>query len=146
MRNRCRVFEIPEGIKYFKAKPRMRLYMSARPNLRHLFAACIPRRHLSLFNRRVLHRRNAPFSARKENRARMGSRAHRGCKSGNGITATADWRKTSSWQRLRSTCSQKSPDFIGELTEASFRETMWHHEPIITDVWNIGPGIGGEAR
>ena len=27
VRNRCRVFEIPEGIKYFKAKPRMRLYM-----------------------------------------------------------------------------------------------------------------------
>ena len=36
--------------------------------------------------------------------------------------------------------AKKSPDFIGELTEASFRETMWHHEPI-TDVWNIGPGI-----
>ena len=35
--------------------------------------------------------------------------------------------------------AKKSPDFIGELTEASFRETMWHHEPI-TDVWNIGPG------
>ena len=36
--------------------------------------------------------------------------------------------------------AKKSPDFIGELTEASFRETMWHHEPI-TDIWNIGPGI-----
>ena len=35
---RCRVFEIPEGIEYFMAKPRMRLYMEVRQDRFDLLA------------------------------------------------------------------------------------------------------------
>lgn len=31
-------------------------------------------------------------------------------------------------------------DHIGELTEETFKETLWHHRPI-TDFWNIANGI-----
>ena len=36
--------------------------------------------------------------------------------------------------------SKHSPDFIGELDEKSYRETMWDHKPL-TDFWRVGSGI-----
>ena len=37
VRNRCRIFEIPQNIKYFKAKPRMRLYMEYAAKIHEIF-------------------------------------------------------------------------------------------------------------
>ncbi|MBR0063100.1 MAG: DNA repair protein, partial [Oscillospiraceae bacterium] len=36
--------------------------------------------------------------------------------------------------------AKHSPDFIGELNEKTYRETLWDHKPI-TDFWRIGRGI-----
>jgi len=36
--------------------------------------------------------------------------------------------------------AKHAPDFIGELTEESFKETLWDHRPL-SDFWRIGPGI-----
>ncbi len=36
--------------------------------------------------------------------------------------------------------AKHSPDFVGELTEESYREQLWDHQPL-TDFWRIGPGI-----
>lgn len=36
--------------------------------------------------------------------------------------------------------AKHSPDFIGEVDERTFRETLWFHRPL-TDIWGIGPGI-----
>ena len=35
--------------------------------------------------------------------------------------------------------AKHAPDRIGELTEKTFKETLWHHRPL-TDFWRIGPG------
>ena len=36
--------------------------------------------------------------------------------------------------------AKHAKDFIGELDEKSYRETLWDHRPL-TDFWRIGPGI-----
>ena len=35
--------------------------------------------------------------------------------------------------------AKKSSDFIGELNEETFKETLWNHQPL-TDFWRIGSG------
>ena len=35
--------------------------------------------------------------------------------------------------------AKHSPDFVGELTELTYRETLWNHRPL-TDFWRIGSG------
>ena len=60
VKNRCRLYEIPEGIDYVTARPRGRqLHGGVGGDLRHLPALCVPGGHPSLFHRRVLHRRHA---------------------------------------------------------------------------------------
>ncbi|MDE5934014.1 MAG: DNA repair protein, partial [Lachnospiraceae bacterium] len=35
--------------------------------------------------------------------------------------------------------AKHSPDFVGELTEQTYRETLWNHRPL-TDFWRVGAG------
>ena len=41
--------------------------------------------------------------------------------------------------------SKRSPEFIGVLTEESYRETLWDHTPL-TDFWHINGARWGGWR
>ena len=142
VRNRCRVFEIPEGIKYFKAKPRMRLYMERSAQIYGIYLRHVSPADIYPYSIDECFIDATPYLALEKKTAReWAAELIEAVKAETSITATAGIGENLFLAKVAlDVLAKKSPDFIGELTEASFRETMWHHEPI-TDVWNIGPGI-----
>ena len=141
VRNRCRVFEIPSGIEYITAPPRMRLYLE--------YSAKIYSIYLDYFSKDDIHvysvdevfidvtgylktYKKTPLELARflvsEVRARSGIPAAAGvgtnlylCKIAMDILA------------------KRSPDFVAELNEETYREKLWRHVPL-TDFWRVGPG------
>lgn len=141
VRNRCRVFEIPKGIDYIMAPPRMQKYIDYAaeiygiylqyidPNDIHVYsideAFIDVTNYLWLYNMTA---RELAVRLMNEIHTRLGIRATCGigtnlylCKIALDITA------------------KHSPDFIGFLDEETFKKTLWDHRPL-TDFWRIGGG------
>jgi DNA polymerase V len=63
-----------------------------------------------------------------------------------GITATAGIGTNLFLAKVALDITAKHvPDHIGFLDEASFKQTIWHHKPII-DIWGVGRGISARLE
>lgn len=139
--SRCRVFEIPKHIDYIMAPPRMRRYLE--------YSSIIYGIYLKYFHEDDIHVYSVDEAFMD---ATNYTRIY-----GNDIKKLAkiimeDIYKTTG---IPSACgigtnlylckialditAKHSPDNIGILTEESYRETLWEHEPL-TDFWRIGRG------
>ena len=147
VKNRCRVFEIPKNLEYIKAPPRMQLYIDYSaavygiylrffaPEDIHVYS--IDEAFMDVTNYLALYRqtpRELAQSVMAEILKQTGVRATCGigtnlylCKIALDILA------------------KRAPDFIGELTEESYREVLWEHQPL-TDFWRIGGGIAARLE
>ncbi len=139
---RCRVFEIPKGIEYIMAPPRMQKYLDYSAEVYAIYLKYISKDDIHVYSV------DEAFMDVTEYLSlyRMDARQL-------GQTILADIYETLG---LRATCgigsnlfltkvalditAKHSPNFIGELDEKSFRETLWDHRPL-TDFWRIGKGI-----
>ena len=139
---RCRVFEIPEGIDYVKAKPRMRRYMEASAEIYRIYLKRVSPDDMHVYSidecfidatgYLPLYRTDARSFA-KTLIDDVFERMH--------IVATAGVGTNLFLAKVAlDVLAKHSEDGIGVLDEESFRRTMWFHRPI-TDIWNIGPGI-----
>lgn len=141
VKNRCRVFEIPKGMKYIMAQPRMQKYIDYAAEIYGIYLEYIAPEDIHVYsideafldvtNYLWLYNMTARQLGQRlmdEIYKRVGVRAACGigtnlylCKIALDITA------------------KHSPDFIGMLDEETYRETMWNHKPL-TDFWRIGHG------
>ena len=142
MPGRCRVFEIPEGIDYVKARPRMRRYMEASAEIYRIYLKRISPDDMHVYSidecfidatgYLPLYRTDARSFAKSlidDVRTQMG------------IVATAGVGTNLFLAKVAlDVLAKHADDGIGVLDEETFRQTMWFHRPI-TDIWNIGPGI-----
>ncbi len=139
VKNRCRVFEIPEGINYIMAPPRMQKYIDYAAEIYEIYLKyfapddihvySIDEVFLDVTNYLWLYGMTAHELAVKlmeEIYQKVSVRATCGigtnlylCKIALDITA------------------KHSSDFIGFLDEKSFCQNMWTHKPL-TDFWRIG--------
>lgn len=141
VRNRCRVFEIPEGLKHITAVPRMRRYLDASSEV----LACV----LGLVAPDDVH----PYSVdecfidatpylrlyRTDGRglARMLIDAVR---RETGLPATAGVGTNMYLAKVALDIMAKhAADGIGALDEAAYHRELWFHRPL-TDFWGVGPG------
>ncbi len=142
VKNRCRVFEIPKGLSYITAPPRMQKYIDYAAEIYAVYLEYIAPEDIHVYsideafidvtNYLWLYNMSAKQLAKKlmdEIYERVGVRAACGigtnlylCKIALDITA------------------KHSPNFIGFLDEDKYIKTMWSHKPI-TDFWRIGRGI-----
>ena len=141
VKNRCRVFEIPKNLDYIMAPPRMQKYIDYAAEIYGIYLEYIAPEDIHVYSIDEafldvthylwLYKMTAKELAIKlmdEIYKRIGVRATCGigtnlylCKIALDITA------------------KHSPDFIGELNEKTYRDTMWNHKPL-TDFWRIGNG------
>ena len=142
VRNRCRVFEIPDGIDYEMARPRMRRYMEV--------SADIYARYLRYFSPEDIHVYSVdevfidvtPYLALygktpRELAVELVDMVRRET----GICATAGIGTNLFLAKVALDVTAKhAPDNIGELDEERYKCLIWPHRPI-TDIWGIGPGI-----
>ena len=141
VRNRCRVFEIPKNIDYIMAVPRMQLYIDYAAEIYGIYLEHIApedmhvysidevfldvTRYLSLYG--FTPRQMAAFLM-NEVRSRLGIRATCGIGTNLYLAKIA-----------LDIHAKHAPDFIAELDEQTYRETLWTHR-LLTDFWRVGSG------
>lgn len=147
IRNRCRVFEIPKGIKYKTATPRMKLYMQKSVEIYRIYLQRVCPEDIHPYSIDECFIDATPYLAlygltAKEFAQELIDAVMRQT----GITATAGIGSNLFLAKVALDVTAKhSPDNIGVLSQASFREKLWHHTPL-TDIWGIGPGIAARLE
>lgn len=142
VRNRCRVRDIPPGIRYITAVPRMRRYMEVSSQIVGLYRNNVSPDSLYPYSIDECFIDATPYLRlygldAKAFACRLMDEVLRET----GITATAGIGTNMFLAKVALDVAAKhAPDGIGVLDEASFKQDIWFHQPI-TDIWGIGPGI-----
>ena len=142
VRNRCRVFEIPSGIDYTMAPPRMRRYMEVSADIYSIYRRYVAAEDMHVYSVDECFIDATSYLGFYGLDARgFAVMLMDAVFAETGICATAGIGTNLFLAKVALDITAKhAPDCIGVLDEEEFRRTIWHHRPI-TDVWNVGPGI-----
>ncbi len=147
VKNRCRVFEIPQNIDYITAPPRMKLYIEYAAEIYSVYLNYIAKEdihvysidevfidvtdYLSLYSASP---KELAVKLMNEIKNRLGIRA--ACGIGTNLYLT---------KIALDITAKHSPDFIGYLDEELYKKTLWKHKPI-TDFWRVGKGTAKQLE
>ncbi len=141
IKNRCRVFEIPKNVDYIMAEPRMSLYMDYSTRIYRIYLRYISSEDIHVYSVDevfidVTHYLRLYGMTPKE----LGKTLIAAVFKETGITATCGVGTNMFLAKIAmDIIAKKSPDFMGELDEESYKEILWDHKPL-RDFWMIGPG------
>lgn len=141
VKNRCRLYEIPKGIDYIIAMPRMSLYIKYCADIFEIYLDyfspddihqySIDEAFIDVTDYLHIYKLTAKELAKKLINE-IAKRTH--------IPATCGIGSNLYLAKIALDITAKHcKDHIGELTEETFKETLWKHKPI-TDFWNIAKG------
>lgn len=144
VRNRCRLFEIPSGIPYLIAPPRMQYYMDVSTVIYKIYLKFLAPEDIFPYSIDECFMDVTPYLAMYDKTpVEMAISLMNQVYQRTGICATAGVGTNLFLAKIAMDILAKHvPSHIGVLDERSFREIMWHHRPI-TDIWQIA---GGTAR
>ncbi|HKM21234.1 MAG TPA: DNA repair protein [Lachnospiraceae bacterium] len=142
IKNRCRIFEIPQNVKYEIATPRMQKYIDYAAEIYGIYLKYIAKEDIYVYSIDEAFMDVTDYLALYQMSAReLGQRIMSTIKEELGIIATCGIGTNLYLTKVALDISAKhSPDFIGELDEKTYQKTLWNHKPL-TDFWRIGPGI-----
>ncbi len=145
IRNRCRVFEIPKNISYIMAEPRMQLYIDYAAEIYGIYLNYIAKEDIHVYSIDEAFMDVTDYLSLYQLSPReLGGRIMQDIYDRLGIRAACGIGTNLYLAKIALDISAKhSPDFIGELTEETYRKTLWHHKPL-TDFWRVGPGISAK--
>ncbi len=142
VRNRCRVFEIPEGLDYEMAPPRMRRYMEVSADIYGLYLRYFSPEDIHVYSVDECFIDVTPYlnlygKTPRELAMMLMDLVLRET----GVCATAGIGTNLFLAKVALDITAKHvEDHIGELDEERYKCLIWPHRPI-TDIWGIGPGI-----
>ncbi len=147
VRNRCRIFEIPENIDYIKAMPRMRHYMEVSARIYGIYLEYVSPEDVHVYSIDECFIDATPYLGLYHMRPKQFARMLMDAVlRRTGITATAGIGTNLFLAKVALDVTAKHvSDGIGVLDEQRFRERIWPHRPI-TDIWGIGPGIAARLE
>ncbi|WP_041690695.1 DNA repair protein [Eggerthella sp. YY7918] len=139
---RCRVFEIPKGIRYIKARPRMQLYMDVSADIYAVYLRYVSPEDIHPYSIDECFIDATPYLTLYQVSAReFAQMLMDAVLAETGICATAGVGSNLFLAKVALDITAKhASDHIGFLDQTSFEETIQTHRPI-TDIWNVGPGI-----
>ena len=142
VKNRCRVFEIPKSIDYIMAPPRMQMYINYAAEIYGIYLKYIAPEDTYVYSVDEAFIDVTSYLALYGKTPRqMAVFLMEQVQKGVGVRATCGIGTNMYLAKIALDITAKhAKDFVGELTEESFRESLWNHEPL-TDFWRIGPGI-----
>lgn len=142
IKNRCRIYEIPHGIEYIVAPPRMQKYID--------YSADIYEIYLSFFSAEDIHVYSIDevfiditkyLTYYQMSSKELAVMLIKEIYNKIGIQAACGIGTNLYLAKIALDIKAKNDiNFIGALDESSFRKEMWRHKPL-TDFWRIGPGI-----
>ena len=137
--NRCRLFEIPDGIDYITAVPRMQHYMEVSAKIYGIYLEYVSPQDVHVYSIDECFIDVTPYldlyhtdaeglacTLRDEVLARTG------------ITATVGIGPNLFQAKV-------ALDVTAKLDDETFRKEIWPHRPI-TDIWGIGPGVAARLE
>lgn len=141
IRNRCRVFEIPAGVKYITALPRMKRYMEVSAEIYGVYLRYISPEDIHVYSIDECFIDATPYlDMYRMTPKQLAQELMRAVFEQTHICATAGIGTNLFLAKVAlDITAKKSPEHIGWLDEKTYRERLWHHRPI-TDFWNVGKG------
>ncbi len=147
VKNRCRLYEIPKGIDYIIAMPRMKLYMEYSAKIYSVYLKYISKDDIHVYSIDECfiditdYMKIYGLSAREMARMLMDKVLKE-----TGIYATAGIGTNLFLAKVALDITAKhSKDRLGYLDKKEFKNKIWHHRPI-TDIWNVGRGIAARLE
>lgn len=142
VRNRCRVREIPDGIEYLTAMPRMRRYMDVSEQICGIYQRYVSPDDMHVYSIDECFIDVTPYLRLYDMDAQaFARRLMAAVFEETGITATAGIGPNLFLCKVALDIAAKHADNgIGVLDAERFMREIWFHRPI-TDIWGIGPGI-----
>ena len=141
VRNRCRVFQIPKGINYVMAKPRMARYIEVSAQIYEIYLKWMSKDDIHVYSIDEAFFDVTPYLSLYGMDARqLGERIREDVVRRTGIPATCGVGPNLYLAKVALDIMAKhSKDYFGVLTEESYKEKLWNHTPL-TDFWRVGPG------
>lgn len=140
--SRCRVFEIPAGVNYVMAKPRMQRYMEVSADIYSIYLRYVSPEDIHAYSIDECFIDATPYLALYRMSARQFAvMLMDAVLAETGVCATAGVGPNLFLAKVALDITAKhAEDHIGYLDRAEFERSIQTHRPI-TDIWNIGPGI-----
>lgn len=141
VKNRCRLYEIPDNLDYIIAKPRMRMYMNISAHIYGIYKKFVAPEDVYPYSIDEVFLNAAPYlSLYKMTPKEFANAIMDKIMEETGITATAGIGTNMFLAKVALDITAKHvPDHIGVLDEDTFIATVQKHRPI-TDIWGIGRG------
>lgn len=141
VKNRCRVFQIPPGIDYIMAPPRMALYVDYSARIYSVYLRYAAREDMHVYSiDEVFIDATDYLSYRRQSPEEFARMIMDDVLAETGITAACGIGSNLYLAKIAlDILSKHAPGGIARLTEESYRRLLWKHRPI-TDFWRVGPG------
>ncbi len=138
---RCRLFEIPKGIEYLIAPPRMKLYMKYSADIYEIYLKYVAKEDIHVYSIDEVFLDVTDYLAMYRMTGReLAGKMMQDVYENTGITAAAGIGTNLYLAKIALDITAKhADDHIGELTEESYQRTLWDHRPL-TDFWRTGKG------
>lgn len=142
IKNRCRIYEIPDNVKYITALPRMKKYIEYAAKIYSIYLRYISKDDIhpysidEMFLDVTSYLKMYNTTAEKLAKALV-RRIHKEL----GLTATVGIGTNLFLSKVALDITAKhSSDNMGYLDEQTFKKTLWNHRPL-SDFWQIAGGI-----
>ncbi|MBQ4650151.1 MAG: Y-family DNA polymerase [Firmicutes bacterium] len=139
---RCRVFEIPRGIEYIKARPRMQLYIDYSARIYEIYLRYIDKNDIHVYSiDEVFMDVTDYLKMYRMNGRQLAQKIIDEVLAETGITAACGIGTNLYLAKVALDITAKHwPGNISFLDEKTYQQTLWDHRPL-TDFWRIGRGI-----
>ncbi len=139
--NRCRVFQIPKGVEYIMAEPRMQKYIDYAADIYEIYLKYISKDDIHVYSIDEVFMDVTEYLALYKKTAReLSVQIMENVYKDIGVRATCGIGTNLYLAKIALDITAKhATDFIGELDEESYRKKLWNHKPL-TDFWRVGAG------
>lgn len=141
IKNRCRIFEIPKSVDYIVAPPRMQKYVDISADIYSIYLKYIAKEDIHVYSIDEAFMDVTDYLALYRLSVReLGFQIMQDIYEQTGIRSSCGIGTNLYLAKIALDITAKhADDFIGELTEERYRETLWDHRPL-TDFWRVGAG------
>lgn len=141
IKNRCRLFEIPKGIDYIIAPPRMQKYIDYSADIYEIYLRTISKEDIHIYSvDEAFLDLTSYLSTYHMTAKEIAQMLMSVILKETGIRATCGIGTNLYLAKVALDITAKhADDFISELNETTFKSELWEHMPL-TDFWRIGKG------
>ncbi len=139
IKNRCRLFEIPNAVEYIIAEPRMKKYIDYAAEIYSVYLSYVSKEDIHVYSIDEVFIDATPYLSLYKMTAReLGQTMMEEVYRKTGVRATCGIGTNLYLAKVALDITAKhSEDFIGELDEKQYKEELWDYKPL-TDFWRIG--------